>query len=352
MAYAAVHGMLIMKCEEYRVMSVKVKMRCARCGKSFKSSGAKQTLCPDCEVKARNERAASKVAAPKVASPVATQAPKIVGPGASILVPGLVSPEVSVPQESGPFGRRQQERGAAGPATETRERVGAGPHAPHPPHAGHGAPAAPAGTQRSGPGAQSGHEKSRPPRPEGQRPQPKAQKEPKQPRPPTPPMELSDEQRQKVEQRYLELANPVEFDGIRTQIAGELGVPKALVKKTVQELRGRMQLPSWWELQSYTGGNSDLERIRRAYVPLLPVPEIGVHKKIAADLGLETTVVYQGIKRIRAEMRLPRYNPPELHESDRAGEEQTPLAEPGAAEQTPAAADSEVPVSAQSTETR
>lgn len=303
-------------------MSVKVKMRCARCGKSFKSAGAKQTLCPECEVKARNERAASKVAGPKVATPhpAQTQAPKIVGPGASILVPGLVTTEDPAPADTGAFGHRHPDRGGSGTANEPRGRSGV---ATQPQHSAHG-PAAHASAPRSSHGGQVAHEKLQRPAParhDVQKPQPKAQKAPAQPRPATPPMELTDELRQKIEQRYLELADPVEFDGIRTQIAGELRVPKALVKKAVLELRARTQMPSWWELQSYTGGNTDLERIRRAYMPLLPVPEIGVHKTIAAELGLDPSVVYQAIKRIRAEMRLPRYNPPELHEGEKADSE-------------------------------
>ena len=40
---------------------------------------------------------------------------------------------------------------------------------------------------------------------------------------------LTGELRQRIEERYLELANPVEFDGIRTQIAAELGAPKPVV---------------------------------------------------------------------------------------------------------------------------
>ena len=47
---------------------------------------------------------------------------------------------------------------------------------------------------------------------------------------------LTDELRQRIEARYLELANPVEFDGIRTQIAAELGAPKPVVRAVVREV--------------------------------------------------------------------------------------------------------------------
>jgi len=310
-------------------MSGKVKVRCARCGKSFKSSGAKQTLCAECEARVRQERLANKTASAQAArpAPVPAPAPKIVGPGASILVPGLVSPATSVPPE----------RGASDATTGTpldgRGRAG---HAPPSPPTQQGAPA-PSGGQTLPQGGTAAREKApRPARHEA--PPPQTPREPKPPRAVTPPVELTDELRQRIEARYLELANPVEFDGIRTRIAGELSVPKALVKKAVAELRSRLQLPSWWELQSYTGGTSDLERIRRAYLPYLPVPDIGIHKTIATELELDPGVVYQGIKRIRAEMRLPRYNPPALHEAapsapsdDQAtAETEAPVSTPGA----------------------
>jgi hypothetical protein len=180
---------------------------------------------------------------------------------------------------------------------------------------------------------------SRHPQPQGARPQgkprpPKAERPPQPPRPPRPPraipprVELTDDLRSTIEARYLELAQPVEFDGIRTQIATDLSVPKALVKKAVADLRKRMALPSWWELQAYTGPEVELERIRAAYVPLLPIPEVGVHKTLAERLAMDPRTVYQGIRRIRAEMRLPQYNPPELHEGQPPTDEAAPSPSP------------------------
>src|SRR5690349_18702602 len=269
-------------------MSGKVKMRCARCGKPFKSSNAKQTLCSECEAKERAARAAVK-SAPKPAAVAAApvSAPKIVGPGAGILDPRLA---VAVPAP------------APAPAPVT--------HAQQPARAGaerHGEPKA-AGRPAS-PGAPAGKpQEKRPPR------EPKT----RTPKPATKPFELTEDLRAKVEARYLELAQPVEYDGIRSKIATEMSVPKAAVKKAVLELRKRMQMPSWWELQAYTGAPEELERIRAAYMPHLPVPPVGVHKQIATDLGLDASAVYQGIRRIRAELRLPQYNPPDLHEGPEA----------------------------------
>jgi hypothetical protein len=275
----------------------KVKMRCARCGKPFKSSGAKQTLCPECEVKARRERANEKVAGAKAAtSPVAVaHAPRIVGPGAAILGATPTPPTFPpVGNESGDGGSHRD-----------HPQHGRQPPARRDAHGEQRATAsAPIRTQ-TGKGDHA-DKQSRPPAERQQR----AEKRPK----PAPFM-LSDEARQTIEARYLELAQPVEFDGIRTQIAGELGVPKHVVKQVVRELRTHRQLPSWWELKSYTGSSTELSRIRDVYLPHLPVPPIGVHKVIAEQLGVEPADVYHAIRRIRAEMRLPQYNAPELHEA-------------------------------------
>jgi hypothetical protein len=119
--------------------------------------------------------------------------------------------------------------------------------------------------------------------------------------------------RQRIEARYLELANPVEFDGIRTRIAAELGVPKPVVHAVVHEVRRRRGMPSWWEAQGFSGSSADLERIKAAYTPYLPLPPVGVHREIATSLSLEPRTVYRGIRKIRTQMGLPQYNAPEEH---------------------------------------
>jgi len=85
------------------------------------------------------------------------------------------------------------------------------------------------------------------------------------------------------------------------------------VKKIVKELRDRQGIPSWWELQTYKGDAEELEKIRTLYEPYLPLPNIGVHKTIADELGIKAGEVYQAIKLIRQEMGLPQYNDPTLH---------------------------------------
>jgi hypothetical protein len=283
-------------------MSGKVKMKCPRCGKHFKSSQAKQALCPECAAKERRARATSAAASakPTQTASAAPPPPKIVGPGAAILIPGLASTR-TVPATPPP-----------GQAPAPRQS------APPPRH-----------------GPPLGHAMNQRPTTDGKREkparvaaQPKPPREPREKRPPAPPFALSDELRARIEARYLDLAQPVEFDGIRTQIASELSIPKSAVKQAVRDLRARMQIPSWWDLQAYTGSEEDLARIRGVYEPLLPVPAVGIHKQIAADLGLEPVAVYQGIRRIRAEMRLPQYNSPELHPELPPQAAQTPEASP------------------------
>jgi hypothetical protein len=137
----------------------------------------------------------------------------------------------------------------------------------------------------------------------------------REPRAPTPPFAPTPEQVAAIEKRYLELALPQEFDGIRSQIAEELAIPKSAIKRVISSLRQRESIPSWWDLQTYHGSPEDLERIRAVYLPLLPTPAVGIHKEIATQLDLPPGIVYQAIKLIRTELHLPQYNPPEEHAS-------------------------------------
>ncbi len=156
--------------------------------------------------------------------------------------------------------------------------------------------------------------------------------------PPPEPFKPTEEQIAQVEARYLELAVPTEFDGIRTQIAQELNIPKSGVKKIVKDLRDKMSLPSWWELQTYKGTAEEMEKIREVYLPFLPLPPVGVHKQFAEQLAIKPTDVYQAIKTIRMEMNLPQYNDPALHGLElkprKAKEEQAKSGTPAATDST------------------
>lgn len=168
------------------------------------------------------------------------------------------------------------------------------------------------GPRPGGPGGQRPKGKAKTPRPTPP-PRPKKEKTP-----PPKPFEPTPEQVAQVEARYIELATPTEFDGIRTQIAKEMGIPKKAVKKIVKELRDRQHIPSWWEVQTYKGSAEELEKIKALYEPYLPVPPVGVHKQISEQLNFKPGDVYQAIKTIRQEMNLPQYNDPALHEEELA----------------------------------
>jgi hypothetical protein len=269
------------------------RLKCANCGKRFKQANRKQVLCADCLAKERQAK--------KNALPTATTGHGAGSPSERVAAIPIV--QIAPPPEVAVFGSRAREAerhvhapervatvpstSVNAPAQQPREQV-ARPTAP----ATHDAPSKQARQPTKSAAPQ--HEKhTRPPRPA--------------------PFELTGEMRANIERRYLELAQPVEFDGIRTQIAGELNVPKPVVKQVIQELRVSRQLPSWWELQAYKGSVEELERVRERYLPLLPVPPVGVHKQIASELDMDPPQVYQAIRRVRAEMKLPQYNPPESH---------------------------------------
>ena len=357
----------------------KTKIRCNTCGKWFQSANAKEVTCPDCLQKARKEKMAAKAAPPsagktapgteaqarsvppppkpkpaasgtshwldtqgdvKVAQPDQSTRPKIPSSPAPRDNRGAPERDRGSYQGTGPGGYRDRdERGPGGPGgyREGNYRSPGGYRGPAPYRVGGGmgipdtdtqrprqpmpGPGGPRGPRPSGPGEQR-PDKRRDDKPAGQKqktPKPKPVTPPKPKRekiPPPAPFKPTEEQIAQVEARYQELAVPTEFDGIRTQIAQEVSIPKKAVKKIVKELRDRQDIPSWWELQTYKGSPEELESIKNAYLPLLPVPSVGVHKEIADQLDLKAGVVYQAIKAIRLEMNLPQYNDPSLHGPD------------------------------------
>lgn len=311
----------------------KIKIRCSQCGKSFKSTNARQLICPECEEKARRERAAK---AKGIQLPASTPAPT-----PRPTAPARPTRPVAPPSEPKRHWLDQQpdvKIGALGPAEPARPPrldIPERRHTPQAPAASASAPGAatrpqagttsqtrqPGQTHQPKPAAGAGaHERKarkpdQPKKAEGERPKTNKHaagslKPRREPRQPTPPFAPTPEQVAAIQQRYLELAQPGEFDGIRTQISKELGIPKSAVKKVIAALRSQHDIPSWWDLQPYHGSPEDLERIRSLYIPLLPTPAVGVHKQIAGALNLPAGTVYQAIKVIRAEMNLPQYNLP------------------------------------------
>ncbi|HWE61759.1 MAG TPA: hypothetical protein VHB98_08615, partial [Chloroflexota bacterium] len=156
--------------------------------------------------------------------------------------------------------------------------------------------------------AQPFHKGARDARPRKQKPQAPRPPRERKPRVTMKPFEPSPEQVTAIRQRYVELAQP-EFNGIRHQIANELGIPLRAVKDVVKQVRAEQELPSWWDNSGNLPTPEQIDQVRALYLPLLPEPEIGIHKQIAATLKLSNTSVYQAIGAIRAEMALPRYAP-------------------------------------------
>jgi hypothetical protein len=335
----------------------KTKLRCMTCGKWFQSANAREVTCPDCTQKARKEKQAQKNAPPTAtkqagsgtpaaaARPPAPPKPKTTASGtiqwldkiSDVKIgqpdqptpkPKVSTPPVQKETANGAGGQRSSngsgtgdQRGtgpARGPAAYRGNSGAAGPiigqrpQPPRQPMEGPGRPwqksnVAPGGPRPAGPAKPKGKPKAKVVTP----PKPKKEKIP-----PPAPFVPTAEQIKQVEERYTILSQPAEFDGIRTQIAKEVGIPKKAVKKIIKDFRGQQHIPSWWELQVYKGSSEDLEKIKAVYLPYLPIPPVGVHKKIAEILTIKPGTVYQAIKTIRQEMELPQYNDPDLHEEE------------------------------------
>jgi hypothetical protein len=341
----------------------KTKMRCITCGKWFQSANAREVTCPDCTQKARKEKQAAKNAPPTVnksavasaqnataqAKPSAPPKPKpktaqggtnqwldnlsdvkIGEPDLPPQRPKSPSPPVQRDRHGGPGGNRstypdtRDSRGYNPDRGPAAYRVSDGTSLTPPPGQ------RPQPTYRSGndgaPGrggnkpwaknpAQGGPKPFKKPKQDRPAPAPKVKREKT---PPPEPFTPTPEQIIQVEERYTQLSQPSEFDGIRTQIAKEFSIPKKAVKKIIKDLRDRQHIPSWWEIQTYKGSMEELESIKDAYRPYLPVPPVGVHKEISEKLNLKAGTVYQAIKTIRVELNLPQYNDPKYHEEELA----------------------------------
>ncbi len=312
----------------------KIKMRCSQCGKSFKSSNTKQLICLECEEKQRRERAARAKGLPATPSapapagntrviparPAVSKAPSAHQPkshwldqqqdvkiGAPEPTDRARPPKIDTPRPAQFTTSAKPVSGAIAPSGHSKQEI-------LPTHTPDASPAGQInGKGRRPSGPMKRHEGDRPRK--EHKPASAAAKPKREPRAPTPPFTPTPEQVAAIEKRYLELAQPQEFDGIRSQIAEELAIPKSAVKRVISSLRQRESIPSWWDLQTYHGSPEDLERIRAVYLPLLPTPAVGIHKEIATQLNLPPGIVYQAIKLIRTELHLPQYNPPEEHQT-------------------------------------
>ncbi len=160
------------------------------------------------------------------------------------------------------------------------------------------------GFQQRRPGGFRNNYASNQGRPQGQR-RPAPQRKPKkQPRP----LLVSKEQLEQIELLYkamLPLPNPDAHEVIGEKI----GVEPQKVFFGINLVRQKMMLPKLpFPKRKLAISPDQMMAIKALYEPLLPLPPIGCHKIIAAQLKMDEWRVHVGIKLIRAQMGLDRWN--------------------------------------------
>ena len=138
-------------------------------------------------------------------------------------------------------------------------------------------------------------------RPQQRRPM---KKQPKQARP----LLISKEQLEQIEVLYkamLPLPNP----DCHEVIGAKLGIEPQKVFFGINLIRQKMMLPKLpFPKRKLAISPDQMMAIKALYEPLLPLPPIGCHKIIAAQLKMDEWRVHVGIKLIRAQMGLDRWN--------------------------------------------
>ncbi len=138
-------------------------------------------------------------------------------------------------------------------------------------------------------------------RPQQRRPM---KKQPKQARP----LLISKEQLEQIEVLYkamLPLPNP----DCHEVIGAKLGIEPQKVFFGINLVRQKMMLPKLpFPKRKLAISPDQMMAIKALYEPLLPLPPIGCHKIIAAQLKMDEWRVHVGIKLIRAQMGLDRWN--------------------------------------------
>ena len=138
-------------------------------------------------------------------------------------------------------------------------------------------------------------------RPQQKRQGPKKQKAPR-------PLLISKEQLEQIEVLYktmLPLPNP----DCHEVIGAKLGLEPQKVFFGINLVRQKMMLPKLpFPKRKLAISPDQMTAIKALYEPLLPLPPIGCHKIIAAQLKMDEWRVHVGIKLIRAQMGLDRWN--------------------------------------------
>ena len=140
-------------------------------------------------------------------------------------------------------------------------------------------------------------------RPQQRRPQPN-----KRPHKLARPLLVSKEQLEQIELLYkamLPLPNPDAHE----VIGAKIGIEPQKVFFGINLVRQKMMLPKLpFPKRKLAISPDQMMAIKALYEPLLPLPPIGCHKIIAAQLKMDEWRVHVGIKLIRAQMGLDRWN--------------------------------------------
>lgn len=125
---------------------------------------------------------------------------------------------------------------------------------------------------------------------------------------PARPLLISKEQLEQIEILYktmLPLPNP----DCHEVIGAKLGIEPQKVFFGINLVRQKMMLPKLpFPKRKLAISPDQMMAIKALYEPLLPLPPIGCHKIIAAQLKMDEWRVHVGIKLIRAQLGLDRWN--------------------------------------------
>ena len=122
------------------------------------------------------------------------------------------------------------------------------------------------------------------------------------------PLLVSKEQLEQIEVLY-KLMLPLPNPDAHEVIGAKIGIEPQKVFFGINLVRQKMMLPKLpFPKRKLAISPDQLMAIKSLYEPLLPLPPIGCHKIIAAQLKMDEWRVHVGIKLVRAQMGLDRWN--------------------------------------------
>ena len=122
------------------------------------------------------------------------------------------------------------------------------------------------------------------------------------------PLLISKEQLEQIEMLY-KLMLPLPNPDAHEVIGAKIGVEPQKVFIGINLVRQKLMLPKLpFPKRKLAISPDQLLAIKSLYEPLLPLPPIGCHKIIAAQLKMDEWRVHVGIKLVRSQMGLDRWN--------------------------------------------